>query len=374
MAIKYFYIDDDVQSVIQETAKGLSIRPDDLIVEPYQHKTWGKQLEFIIAHQDEIDGILFDWGLVEKNEDGDLADFNVEALAQQIRRITIGDDRLLKKDFPIVLCSAQDKFIEIFSKELTGHDLFDAIYEKSAFIKPKNLISELVNLANGYKGIENSESAIDMLNIESIEDTDFRIIDRLDSFIRDDSPIHEIARFILTRIINVTGVLIDTKTLAARLGIDVIDKYEDKSWKKLLAILKEYSYSGVFSDAYWQYWANKIELWIEENNLSDKSPKEKVAHLNKEFELKLNPAIKTEKSKSDDFWVVCKKTQRPIALEDAILAQMKDKEFSKVPWQEDEYYSIDTALEIGINLIHPSEKERVQRLKKIYPQKRPNKK
>lgn len=371
MAIKYYYIDDDPTSIIEETAKGLSILPDTLVVESYQHKKWGQEIEFIIENQSQIDGLLLDWGLINPNSDDEKADFNVEALAQQIRRFTVDKKSKLKKDFPIVLCSAQTNFKEVFSKELTGHDLFDIVYEKDDFDDfQEKVISELTDLAIGYNDIHKNKSVLKWLGLQEQDETDIRIIDNLENQLKEKSPTHEIARFILTKVINLQGVLIDEYLLAARLGVDIVTHKDRKSWDKLKEQLPKCSYEGVFSNAWQRWWMSKISDWMRERSLGSKSPKEQVAQLNKEFGLKLKAAEKTEKSRSNEFWVICKNTKRPIALEDAVIAA---KDVSSVPWEEDEYYSIDEALTVDVKEIHPMERERLKKLKKLNTLKRPKK-
>ncbi|HCR75446.1 MAG TPA: hypothetical protein DIW37_03365, partial [Chryseobacterium sp.] len=192
MAIRYYYIDDDPKSTITETAKGLSIHPKELIVTAFQHKEWDKQISFIIENQQNFDGLLLDWTLNQKSEEGADANFNVEALAQQLRRHIIDNDKI-KKDFPIVICSADYRFQDIFSKETSGHDLFDLVFEKDEFdTDQEKIILQLKDLAEGYKSISTHKSIKEIFGIENLEELDYRVLDYMENQIS--QPTHEIAR------------------------------------------------------------------------------------------------------------------------------------------------------------------------------------
>jgi hypothetical protein len=368
--IKFYYIDDDPQTTIVETAKGLSILPDKLQVSAFQHKKWDDQISFITEYQESFDGLILDWSLNNKNAEGENANYNVEALAQQIRRFIIDKDRI-KKDFPIVLCSANYKFREIFSKELTGHDLFDLVFEKDDFdSKQKIIISQLEDLAIGYKTLTLSNSPKDIFGIGNLEELDYRILDHVQN--QNDAPLHELARFVLTNIINTTGVLIDNYLLAARLGVDIIDTPDLAEWEKLLVIFAESKYKGVFSNGWNRWWMNKVTLFWEQTfgcSIGSLLGEEKVRLMNEKFGLKLTPAKVFEYGTSSAFWVICKANKRPLAIDDAILSS---SEINKCSWEEDQYFSVSAALDEDIRNIHILEKERVNSLKEHYTKIRGN--
>ena len=370
MAIKYYYIDDDPQSTIIETAKGLSIHPERLEISAFQHKNWDEQINFIIDNQDSIDGLLLDWSLSNKNEEGINANYNVEALAQQLRRYIIDTDKI-KKDFPIVICSADYRFKEIFCQEITGHDLFDMVFEKDDFDSQQELIiSQLEDLAISYKIISNDKSAKGIFRLDNLELLDYRILDYVETQVK--QPTHEIARFLLTKVINTSGVLIDNYLLASRLGIDIVDTEDLTEWDKLLKILDKVRYEGVFSMGWSRWWMRKLNDFWEENfncSIGSLSGEKKVELLNQKFELKLVPAVIRDKSTNSDFWVVCKKTKYPLSIDDAILSTT---DVNKSSWEEDEYFSIDSALVEDIKNIHVLEKERVKKLKELYTKVRQN--
>jgi hypothetical protein len=370
MAIKYYYIDDDPKSTIIETAKGLSIYPERLEISAFQHKNWDEQINFIIDKQESIDGLLLDWSLSNLNEEGINANYNVEALAQQLRRCIIDGDRI-KKDFPIVICSADYRFKEIFCQEITGHDLFDLVFEKDEFDSQQELIiSQLEDLAISYKILSNDKSANGIFKLDNLELLDYRILDYIESQVK--QPTHEIARFLLTKVINTNGVLIDDYLLASRLGIDIIDTKDLTEWFKLLKILDEVRYKGVFSNGWSRWWMIKLNNFWELNfdfSIGSLSGEKRVELINQKFELKLVPAVIRSKSTNSDFWVVCKKTKYPLSIDDAILST---SDVNKSSWEEDEYFSIDSALIEDIKNIHVLEKDRVKKLKELYTKVRQN--
>ena len=320
MAINYYYFDDDPKPTISETAKGLSIFEDRLKVNAFQHEKWDDQVSFIIEQQDSFDGLILDWSLNNKNQKGDIANYNVEALAQQLRRLIIENDRL-KKDFPIVLCSANYRFNEVFCKEVTGHDLFDAIYEKDQFDSEQSVvINQLEDLANGYKIISLEKAIERLLNTTAKEDIDYRIIDFFEN--NKEAPTHELARFLLNSVIKPTGILIDEYLLASRLGIDIISG-RNKDWTSLLEIIDSTKYSGVFSKGWNRWWMSKLDVFWEktfEKSLGSLNGNERVMLLNERFNLNLDSYKVSKDDKNSFFWVKCKKTNRPLALEDAVLA------------------------------------------------------
>ena len=364
MAIKYYYIDDDPQSTIVETAKGLSIYPEKLEITAFQHKNWDNQISFIIENQDLFDGLLLDWSLNNKNEEGINANYNVEALAQQLRRYII-DNEKIRKDFPIVICSADYRFKEIFCKEVSGHDLFDLVFEKDDFdLYQDRIISQLEDLAHSYKIIANQKTVKDIFNLKNTNQLDYRVLDYLETQIN--QPTHEIARFIFEKIINSNGVLIDEFLLASRLGVDIIDNSNSKDWLKLLEIIEEALYKGVFSSGWPRWWMIKINEFWELNfeiSLGNLSAEKRVQLLNEKFELNLVPAKIREKGSSNYFWVICKKTKYPLSIDDAILST---SDINKSSWEEDEYFSIESALVEDIKNIHVLEKERIKKLKVLY--------
>lgn len=376
MAIRYYYIDDDPIATIQETARGLSVDKDKLEVLPYQHTKWDDQLDFLIKEQGNYHGLLLDWGLNRKNEKGDEANFDVEALAQQLRKLII-EKKGFGKDFPIVLCSAKYNFNTIFTRELSSHDLFDGVYEKDEFHERKNIVvEELIDYASSYQYLSKSinpkevvKTIQSILAIDNLDSVDYRVVDHLTNLIVENKPIHEVARFLLNKVVRSTGILINDFVLASRLGVDIVTS-KNADWPKLLEVLKSVKYCGAFSVAWSNWWMTKLDDWWNENfseALGMLNASERVQRLNDKFRLNLPTAAKTGKSKSDLFWVTCKVTNRPIAIEDAIIVVSP---IDKAVWEEDQYFSIDCAVQQEANLVHPLERERLKKYKILYTKTR----
>lgn len=376
MAIRYYYIDDDPMQTIQETAKGLSTSSTKLKITPFQHQPWKEELDFLVEEQDQFDGLILDWSLKNKNNSGDEPDFDVEALAQQLRKL-MTERKHIKKNFPIVLCSAHHRFQKLFGKLLSSHDLFDIVYEKDQFNDNHHqVILELTELAKGYQIISQKISDLSavkanesILNAPDKSLIDYRIWDYLLILITEEKPPYEIARFIINKLIRTNGPLIDEYLLASRLGVDILSKPKSDDWAKLLKKITTFKYNGPFNIAWERWWMSGIFDWWENTfgcALGTLSGPEKIAQLNQKFKLQLSPAIKTAKSKSDYFWVVCKETLAPISIDDAFLLSPS---IDKTPWEDDSYISIDTAL-LYSGQVHPLERERLKKMKSMYTKTR----
>jgi len=373
MAYKYYYIDDDSMETIKEIAKGLSSFSEQLEVEPYQHKIWSEELSFLLDNQEQYNGLILDWSLTRKNQEGEEADFDVEALAQQLRKYAV-EKRRFKKSFPIILCSAKLRFRQVFEKESTTHDLFDGVYEKEQFSDDKsNVTRELISLAHGYETMNDKlkysaplNSSLQLLGEKDQSPIDVRVVTHLRKLIDENKPGHVIARFILESIVKPNGILVDKYLLASRLGLDVLSEDGHKAFEKFKKKIEKLSYSGIFGDGWERWWMSKISDWWDdnfENNLGDISGPDKVELLNKKFKASLIPAEKTGKSVSNYFWVTCFETNRPISIKDSVLKEEKSKNFD---WIEDEYFSIEAALEKEQNELNILERERIKKLKKMF--------
>ena len=365
MSYNYYYIDDDPEALISETAKGLSIRKNFINVLPFQHKLWNKEIEFLKSRQSEFDGILIDWKLNKKNDTLEEADYNVEALIQQLRTLINKGEF---KDLPVVLCSAEYDFRKKFEKESTAQDLFDTVYEKNDFDQMKEtVINQLFALSKAYIDIRNQRN-IDTVLGKKDSDIDYRIQDHILNIIQEQYPDHEIVRFILQNLISVSGLLIDKYILASRLGIDIEGSGDE--WSKLLIQIDPFQYKGILHEGWPRWWAADLINWWRENmdsELGDLLAEDRVSKLNHKFSLNLCVASKQEKCSSSLFWTICKKTKKPISLKDAILSS---EDFPKVPWQEDQYFSIDTALNEPTSNIHSLDRDKIEKLKKLHTRAR----
>ena len=317
MKRNYIYIDDDKLENSQAKVRGFNSKYLNVCAE--QHKgTWEAQLSYIQKNAPKIDGLILDLGLCDlPNSNSERADFRGTSLAQEIRT------------------------------ETTGADLFDLCIDKDSICVEifDELSSKLYALAEGYKILaDNNHQASDILsNILKVNDKDIdeRLISELNKLIG--SPTHSLAHFIIHEVLEHKGVLINTSTLAARLGIDV-EKSDD--WGQLLKILDIAKYKGVFCEGWIRWWMPAIEDWwstyISNDNLRSMSAINRVSLLKEKLNLsELQAACPIDRAESDAFWTICQGYKRPIDTTDGLLI---DGQENLYPWQEPEYVSIDAAL------------------------------
>lgn len=371
----YYYIDDESLQESSLIVNNLNKDAKKLIVKPFRHEHWNDEIEFLISNQDKFDGILLDWQLKKnKVNDGKFAKYDAEALAQQLRRLATEHNKL-KKDFPILLCSAAKGFKKNFQKDITGHDLFEEVYDKNSFSdkqKSNKIITQFISLAEGYKIMQNGEKlntllGLDKESIGSKSNLDKRLLSYLKSLYDNKVP-HELARFILNQLIKKSGVLVSEELLAARLGIDCLNS---KDWQKLLdKKLHKFSYKGIFEDGWKRWWFEMIENWWEydlkiEKSLRKLSARDRVELIIKKTKLKeLIPAKVISKNASSDlFWTICNISKKPISIDDGLIMAMQDSIF---PWQDKQYISIEKALELPKKDISPLEHWKLSKLKAIY--------
>lgn len=359
---KYLYIDDegDAQKI------GGFILEQKLVFDTEQHQdSWELQLEYLKSKADDFDGLLLDLKL-DDTPNGNLkrACFRGTALAQEIR--TLQKERFCK-NFPIVLFSANDKV----SLDVTGRDLFDLCIAKDEVTDKTYPIyaNKLLALAEGYKLLSSQMQTNAYLRIE-IDELDSSFIRELKT--REVEPIHVLSKFIIDELLMKQGLLIDENVLAARLGIDI----SSPDWSSLLELLKPLaSYQGVFHEGWPRWWMHKIQEWwnnITPSNvyLRSTSATERVQIIKENTGLlNLTPADRIDKSRSEEYWTICKGYNRPLDPLDGLLIFGQDNLYS---WQEPEYISVDAALR-KINKaqwkgIAEIEREHFHTLKTIYSQ------
>ena len=161
--------------------------------------------------------------------------------------------------------------------------------------------------------------------------------------------------------------------MAARLGVD-IDISDD--WEKLKKKFTFFKYSGFFENAWNRWWATELTKWwkdvvSKEMDLQLLTAENRVILLNEKLQLNLRPAVKLPKCSSSNFWVVCRGTGKPIATIDGFRTFDGNHTY---PWQEQNYVSIDAALErtnISVwKALSPIEKERLEQVQKFFTRER----
>ncbi|MEL6695902.1 MAG: hypothetical protein AAFP89_06655 [Bacteroidota bacterium] len=338
MVIKYLYIDDDKPTKAKATVMSINNVSKGLSIDVEQVKAWQHQLKFLIDNQEEFDGYILDLKL---NEEKDVK-YRGLALAQELRTLAT-EDKEIKKGFPIILCSANEKFEESYNKDSTGHNLFDIAYSKLTMADDyKRVHDELIDLANAYMFVNKTQNLHEILGLKPNHNVDPLVIDHLDNLIK--KPTHELILFFKREIIESSSVLIDEKSLAAKLGVD----YERSlDWKFLLdQILRDFSYNGILSDAWPRWWKGELINWIQESfgfGWRAKDARERVDILKEKYGLKeLQSPNPTKYSKSTKFWTVCIGTGNPIDPNEGLIIEGQDNKF---PWQEKERVSIYEAVE-----------------------------
>lgn len=375
MQYEYIYIDDTFDQLELGTING--IEHGNLIkVNFFKPNKWENLIEDLIKLFPKNQGIILDLRLNDKpygkdqNAKDQYAQYRGSTVAQELR--TLAKEGVIKKDFPIILVSANDKLEE--SLDETSIDLFDAVISKNelgsqhgiSYLDFKQL---LIALSLGYLSLNEKDKKIELiLNIEQLNILDTRFLNEFNKILI--NPVHVIVRFLKRTVLSKPSFLINEELLAARLGVSL--KSED--WHNLKDnILSPFKYSGVFSDYYTRWWMPLIEEWWEnsiskEENLRNLTAERRIFLLKKHLNLQnLIPCLKSEKSTSDSFWVVCKATKIPIDTIDGFLITNQDTLY---PWQEKEYICIEEALRpTKIDCwkdVATIEKNRLQKLKDLY--------
>lgn len=338
----YWYIDDDpLNQTIGANLKGENLD----VVFHEKEKSWEEQLKVIISNVSEFDGLLLDWQL-QGSDEAENTSYDAEALAQQIRRLV--SERKIKKGFPIILCSAAPDYDKIFSKDLTGHDLFDLAYNKSEFseseVKTIIIRDRFCSLADDYPKLSTEKSATQLLGLEAEDGLDNNVKLFIESKLEDGIP-HEIARIIIDEVLSRDGLLVKENLLAVRLGVD--HEKSGEEWDNLLNKLSPCKYSGVFHLGWSRWWMSKILNWwkmnFPEQSLRRTPPSEKVEYLNHEFDLDLVPLeLKEKKHTSELLWIICSVSNIPIDTKDGLVLAGQENLY---PWQEKNYVSIASAID-----------------------------
>jgi hypothetical protein len=241
---------------------------------------------------------------------------------------------------PIVLLST-DKNI-ITSLDETAKKLLDLVCSKENLQTQQqntDFCNRLKSLANGYKQLENiTKISLDELLGIDTNYIDDRFISKLNYWVQ--APAYLLAHFIKEELIEKQGLLIDEQVLAARLGINIANSSD---WDKVKESLSTAKYKGVFSDGWQRWWMPLVDSWWKKTIKADtylrstaatyrvKMIKEKLEFQN------IQSAIKTEMAYSEEFWTVCKGTNRPLDTVDGLVIINQD---NKYPWQDVEYISI----------------------------------
>ena len=378
---KVFYLDDEKEDLTIPYKKKLEITGllDIDLNKPYNFE---KELDRLIEELKSCDALILDLqldgpqeedsakegkGSEEKKANDDEKKFKVRyqapPLAQMIR--TLASEGEIP-DLPIILCSTEDKVKDSFNRDFTSHDLFDWTFLKDDI--DEETINKIVSLIIGYQTLNKNKKDFSTSLGRDYNELDQRILSRF--IIEDNPPTHEIARVIFKDIVQPTGLLINERTLAARLGVDMsknveywnafIDKYFSKT-----------KYDGVFHTSWNRWWNDRVNDVFEEitnENLASLDANSRVSLLIEKTEFKdLIVAEPIKLFESNNYWNICEITGMPLDPFEGFKISGKDE---PKPWQD---YSFVSLLAIatkpklikknGIK-IHPSDLDRL-RLERI---------
>lgn len=256
------------------------------------------------------DILLVDYRLDENQELFDsINSYRAGALAQHIREQC--KDGVVKQDFPIVLISTEKKIKRYFLPERSAKDLFDEWYFKEKIPNEIDRVRrELVGLVNGYESVrlfrEGKQALARLLDLK--EQENFVISDNaLDLDLDTNSPIHELARYFLHKIVKPNGLLLSQNELLSRLALPPDDTDYSAVWNSLdQAGIR---YSGIFSDGWRRWWSHRFEPWAFDvlgGSATGIPGDERVRLLNKRLGTDFQPAIsRWSKRSHENFSFAC---------------------------------------------------------------------
>lgn len=369
MVYKYLYIDDTSDKIEQGTINGLQ-DGNELEIQFKFPNNWDDQMAELVKTLPNYHGLILDLKLnVKPYAEDKYANYRGSTVAQELRTL-VKENGPLKKDFPIVLISADEAMDK--SLDQTSLDLFDECISKNIIGSrlPYSMFKDRLKwLAEGYLYLNACDKNLAaILKVPDALTLDLRFIDKF-NYIINKQVIHVIARFLLKEVIKKPTFLINEDYLAARLGIDK----SSEDWKPFLEKhLASCKYLGAFSSNYTRWWMPLVEsFWKTEispdlNFRNTESAKKIELIIEKTGFQNLIPIKKQEKSRSNSFWVVCKATKVPIDTIDGFLVSGQDHNF---PWQEPEYISVQEALRPTQHFtVSAIEKPRLQILKDFLEQ------
>ena len=373
MAVKYLYIDDEGLEELRGYIRAVqNVSNDELEVAHLHPQRYDKQIDAIRDLGAEVDGIILDFRLDMKSGEVEgekhRANYRAASIAQEIRSLET-EGKIVER--PIVLWSLSRRYKKSYSPDETAHDLFDLTSTKESLEDregAERMASRLIALAEGYQELrriidENRQRKRFTYKLLGLYDNpdflDQRIITRFDN--RSALPVHEYARFVLRKMIDHTGPLVDKEILAARLGIDWS---ESQDWESLTGRFENAEYSGPFRQGWPRWWWPRVDQWwtdeITDEPLKRLTAEERVSLLIDNTGVEgLVPAEPIEEDYSTRFWTVCEAFTRPLDPTDGLRAQTKGHE----PWMDRPYISKEAALKRK-GEVDPLDDARLQRLKR----------
>ena len=334
---RYIYIDDEEKEAIQSIINGLNdTKHIDVTYFPISHHKTFESLVSEIKKEFEngCDGVLLDLCL---NGGGiNSLQFSASTVAQYLR--SSASSKILP-DFPIVLCSTDEKLRNSYIADTASHDLYDYKFVKGSGIIWDTVALRMQSLSQGYQCI-NNRNIYEILNLteSQFEKIDQHIFDRFR--FNEVWTSYDLAHFILNDLFAYSGALISEEIVASRFGIDI--QYSKEEWIKLIDIINaQAKYNGVFADGWIYYWADEINSFFKSISMGKSwtsfNARDRVKIINSKYSLNLIDANPIEFATSSYFDTVCEGTKRPLdSMEGFEIYESADLK----PWQEPKYVSV----------------------------------
>lgn len=353
---RYYYIDDEVDT-IKSIADGINecnkVKVD--VFPLSQYKEFEKITERLKSEWDKLDGLILDLKL-----DGggvDSTKYTATSLAQWISSYVVAESKAAK---PLVLLSNDLKCAN-FKADITSHDLFDVVLERSGGLEWEKFARLLAVLADDYDSLnKDKDKKLDnLLQNDNIDITATYFAPFLDVATFN---VSQFASFVLNDLFKHPGMLISESLLAARFGVDM-EKTGD-AWKnfkeKYLAVAR---YRGVFGQITECYWNKKAQQVFAElsggRSAASMTTVQRVAAIKEKTEeaKDLVAYEPDDKGISTYCWAIDEVTGKPL---DASTGYMLQEEGGLKSWQEPRFLSFDTieSGKKGDYRLVPSEQER----------------
>lgn len=356
---KYYYIDDEDEQTIQGIADGInaSKHVEIVVVALKDNRVFEELTELLKSNWNQTDGFLLDLKLNGTGPNN--TKFSATSLAQWLRSYAVENDKPHK---PIVLLS-NDLQCAHYSADVTSHDLFDIVMERTADLPWEPFAIQLAILADTYCELngdieKNIKSIFQYGNVDATATM-------LAPFVKAELfNVSRFSMFVLHDLFIYSGWLIDESVLAARLGVDK-DKSGD-DWEKFRdTYFSVVQYKGAFAKLKKLYWS-KETISIFKKMTGGKSPAsmtgpQRIAAMKSTVnDAKNLIAYQPEgHCKSAYYWTVDEVTKKPL---DASEGYMIQEETGLKAWQEPRYVCFDTIENgyLGGFELVPSEQDRYE--------------
>lgn len=352
---RYYYIDDEVDT-IKSIADGIN-ESNKVHVDVFPLAKYNKfeRLTYQLKSKwNEIDGLILDLKLDGGGEAS--TKFSATSLAQWISSYVVADHKAAK---PVILLSSNLQCAN-FKADVTSHDLFDMVLERSG-LDWNEFAQKLAVLAEDYDKLNKckEKNLSKLLQNDSIDTTSTYFAPFLDAA---SFNVRQFATFVLNDLFIHPGLLVSEELLAARFGVDM--EKSGNAWKEFKTkYLGVAQYRGVFGQIKECYWSKKTQEVFAEitkgKSAASMTTLQRVATLKAHSEEAkgLEAYEPADKDGSTYCWAIDEVTRKPL---DSSCGYMIQEEGGLKSWQEPRFLSFDT-IESGnkgdFRLV-PSEQER----------------